>query len=278
MKIFEQVSNTMGSQRDSVTFMPRTVNFPGDAVKSDLPAHRNGLSSRVMPKFIKRALKWLLGLFILGVVLLVIFILSLDTILRVMVQKNIRAQTGMEAEIGKFHLGLLEPVVTIKNLKLHNPVDFGGTPFLVIPEIHVEYDRAALAANQIHITLLRFNLGELDIVRNAAGKTNLFELGLALPNKAALNRETLNKSKSLDELKQRTGMNFQGVDELRVSFGTAKYIDLADSKNNREQNIGIENTLVKNVKTPADLAGLVLFVALRSDDFFTTLVGPVGLK
>lgn len=231
-----------------------------------------------MPKFVKRALKWLLGLFILGVVLLVIFILSLDTILRVMVQKNIRAQTGLEAEIGKFHLGLLEPVVTIKDLKLHNPADFGGTPFLVIPEIHVEYDRAALAANQIHITLLRFNLGELDIVRNAAGKTNLFELGLALPNKAALNQETLNKSKSLDELKLRTGMNFQGVDELRVSFGTAKYIDLADSKNNREQNIGIENTLVKNVKTPADLAGLVLFVALRSDDFFTTLVGPVGLK
>ncbi len=231
-----------------------------------------------MPKFVKRALKWLLGLFILGVVLLVIFILSLDTILRVMVQKNIRAQTGLTAEIGKFHLGLLEPVVTIKDLKLHNPADFGGTPFLVIPEIHVEYDRAALATNQIHITLLRFNLGELDIVRNAAGKTNLFELGLALPNKAALNQEKLNKSKSLDELKQRTGLDFQGVDELRVSVGTAKYIDLADPKNNREQIIGIENQLIKNVKTPADLAGLVLLIGLRSDNFFTPLVGPVGLK
>ena len=231
-----------------------------------------------MPKFMKRALKWLLGLFILGVVLLVVFLLSLDTILRVMVQRNIRAQTGMDVEIGQFHLGLREPVVTIKDLKLHNPADFGGTPFLVIPEIHVEYDRAALATNQIHLTLLRFNLGELDIVRNAAGKTNLFELGLKLPNKAALNQETLSKSKSLDELKQRTGMNFQGVDELRVSIGTAKYIDLADSKNNREQNIGIENQMIKNLKTPADLAGLVLLIGLRSDNFFTPLVGPVGFK
>ena len=73
-------------------------------------------------------------------------------------------------------------------------------------------------------------------------------------------------------------MNFQGVDELRVSIGTAKYIDLADPENNREQNIGIENQLIKNVKTPADLAGLVLLIGLRSDNFFTPLVGPVGLK
>ena len=67
MKTFEQVSSTMSSQRDSVSeFMPRKLNFPGDSVKSDLPAHGNGLSSRVMPKFMKVALKWLLGLFILA--------------------------------------------------------------------------------------------------------------------------------------------------------------------------------------------------------------------
>lgn len=231
-----------------------------------------------MPKFVKIALKWFLGLFLLAVVLFVIFLLSLDTLLRTLVVQNIRDQTGMTAEIGKFHLGLLEPVVTIKDLKLHNPADFGGTPFLVIPEIHVEYDRAALATNQIHITLLRFNLGELAIVRNEAGQTNLFELGVKLPSKKALDKETLSQSKSLDELKQRTGMNFQGVDVLNVSVGTAKYIDLADQKNNREQNIGIENQIVKNVKTPADLAGLVLLVGLRSDNFFTSLIGPVGLK
>jgi hypothetical protein len=62
----------------------------------------------------------------------------------------------------------------IKNLRLYNPPDFGGTPFLDIPEIHVEYDRAALAPARIHITLLRFNLGEIDIVKNQAGQTNLF--------------------------------------------------------------------------------------------------------
>ena len=127
--------------------------------------------------------KWTLRLFLLGVVLAVIFFLSLDSLLRLLIEHNIRRQTGMEAEIGRFHLGLAEPVVEIKNLQLYNPPEFGGTPFLNIPEIHVEYDRPALSQGIIHLTLLRFNLGELDVVKSRDGQTNLLSLGLALPAK-----------------------------------------------------------------------------------------------
>jgi len=217
--------------------------------------------------------KWLFRLLLLAVVLAVIFVLSLDSILRVVVQHNIRAQTGMDAEIGKFHLGLTEPVVTIQNLRLYNPPDFGGTPFLDIPEIHVEYDLSALAKNQIHITLLRFNLGELDIVKNDAGKTNLFSLGLSLPTK-----EAVAKSKDLSAFKKKTNLDFKGIDVLNVSVGKAKFIDLKDQRNNRSQNIGLDNQIIKNVKTPADLAGLAVLVALRGGDFFGSLVSPAGLK
>lgn len=217
----------------------------------------------------KKVLKWLAGLVLLIVVLVVVFLLSLDTILRVVAVHNIRTQTGMEAEIGTFHLGLLEPVVTIRDLKLHNPPSFGGTPFLSIPEIHVEYDRDALAKNQIHLTLVRFNLGELDIVKNEAGETNLLSLGVALPKKSKKGG-----NKALKELKQRTGLDFTGVDVLNVSIGTAKFIDLKDPSKNREQKIGIDNLVMKNVKTPADLAGLAVLFALRSGDFFTSVLGP----
>ena len=65
----------------------------------------------------KRLLKWIAALLLLAVVLVVIFFLSLDSILRVVIQRNIRAQTGLAAQIGKFHLGLLEPVVDIKDLR-----------------------------------------------------------------------------------------------------------------------------------------------------------------
>ena len=215
----------------------------------------------------KKLLKWFFGLLLLVVALAVILLLSRDAIFRVIAENRIRAQTGMDAEIGKFHVGLLEPVVTIKDFKLYNPPDFGGTPFLNIPEIHVEYDRDALKKNQIHLTLVRFNLGELDIVKNEAGQTNLFALGVTLPTKEAQG------GKELEEFKRRTGLDFQGIDVLNVSVGSAKFIDLKNPANDREQKIGIDNLVMKNVKTPADLAGLAVLVALRSGDFFTGVLG-----
>ena len=222
----------------------------------------------------KFVFKWLFRLLLLAVVLAVILVLSLDSILRVVVQHNIRSQTGMEAEIGKFNLGLIAPVVTIQNLKLYNPPDFGGAPFLNIPEIHVEYDRAALVDNQIHITLLRFNLGELDIVKNEAGRTNIFSLGLAMPTKASGAR-----SKDLTSFKMQTGLSFPKIDVLNVWVGTFKFIDLKDQRNNREQKIGIENLVMTRtdvkkyaVQSPEDLAGLVTLVYLRCDDFFKSVL------
>jgi len=58
---------------------------------------------------------------------------------------------------------------------------------------------------------------------------------------------------------------------LNVSIGAAKYIDLSNQRNNRTQIIGIQNCVLKNVKSPADLGGLAAFIALRSGDFFTSL-------
>src|SRR5277367_2327459 len=190
--------------------------------------------------------KWLLRLVILAVVLVVVFFLSLDTILRLVMENRIRAQTGMDAEIGKFSLGLTEPTITIKDFKLFNPPSFGGTLFIDIPEIHVEYDRAALAKRELHVTLLRFNLGELDIVKNEAGQTNLFSIA-ALPSVKKSGGGNGAKS-----FAKETGYDFTGIDVLNVSVGTAKYIDLKDQKNNREQKIGIENCVMKNVKSPTD--------------------------
>jgi hypothetical protein len=225
---------------------------------------------------LKWLFKWALRLLLLALVLGVIFLLSLDSILRLLVEHNIRQQKdlhGMRAEIGKFHLGLLEPVVEIKNLQLYNPPEFGGTPFLNIPEIYVEYDRAALRdRREIHLTLLRFNLGELDVVKGRDGQTNLFAFGLALPARNAAGPAP-GPSQSAADLKQ-LGVKFKGIDCLNVSVGTFKYLDLQDPGNNREQKIAIENCVLTNVTSMADLFGLGVVVGLRSDDFFRPLIDP----
>jgi hypothetical protein len=216
----------------------------------------------------KSVFRLVISLVTLAVVGIVVLLLSYNSILRVAIERSIREQTGMEAEIGRFHLALTEPTVEIQNLEIYNPTNFGGTPFLDIPEIHVEYDRASLMRREIHITLLRFNLGELDIVKNQAGQTNIFALGLSLPAK-----KSGGSNNAVANLKTQTGYDFKGIDTLNVSIGTAKFIDLKDPQNNREQNIGLENVVIPNVKSPADLAGLGALVYLRSDGFFDPMVG-----
>lgn len=212
----------------------------------------------------KWLLKWIFRLFLLALVLVVILLLSLDSILRLYLEHQIHARTRMEAEIGKFSLGLTQPAITIRNFKLYNPPDFGGTPFLDIREIHAEYDPAALAKRQLHIAILRFNLGELDIVKNEAGKTNLFSIaGPVSVNRAG--------ARSKAEFTRQTGLEFTGIDVLNISIGTLKFIDLKDQRQNRAQNIGIENCVMKNVQSRTDLAGLALLVALRGGNFFGPL-------
>jgi len=212
--------------------------------------------------------KWLFRLVLLAVVLVVILLLSLNSILRAVMEHRIRAQTGMDAEIGKVSVGFVEPTVEIQNLRLYNPPAFGGTPFLNIPEIHVEYDRTALARHEIHITLMRFNLSELDIVKNEAGQTNIFALGITLPNQAA------KSGPGTALLKQQTGYDFKSIDVLNVSIGTVKFIDLKNQRNNREQRIGLDDLVIKNVKSGPDLAGLCVLVALRGGDFFGPFLLP----
>ena len=110
--------------------------------------------------------KWLFRLFLLAVVLVVILLLSLNSILRVVAgTPHPRADRHGRGN-RKIFARPRRADGEIQNLRLFNPPSFGGTPFLNIPEIHVEYDRAALARHEIHITLMRFNLGELDIVKN----------------------------------------------------------------------------------------------------------------
>jgi len=214
---------------------------------------------------IKFVFKWLFRLAILAVVLVIVLLLARNAILRVYVEHQIRAQTGMKAEIGNFSVDLAEPTVTIRNLRLYNPPAFGGTPFLDIREIHAEYDSAALAKHELHITLMRFNLGELDIVKNQAGQTNIFSLGLATPSKK-------NGAAAARSFTRQTGLEFTGIDVLNVSIGAAKYIDLNNQQNNHTQVIGIQNCALKNVKSPADLGGLAALIALRSGDFFGSLM------
>lgn len=212
---------------------------------------------------IKWFVKWVFRLFIVAVVLALVLLFSLNSILRVLIEHNIRAETGMDAEIGRVELGWAEPTLEIRDLRIYNAASFGGTPFLNIPEIHIEYDRAALLKKELHLTLVRLDLQELDIVKNNKGDLNVFALNQSSQNSSSL---------SAPSFKKRTGYEFKGIDALNVSFDRVKFIDLKNRHNDREQIIGLQNCIVPDVKSTRDLAGLAVIIDLRSNHFFDSFL------
>ena len=233
----------------------------------------------------KRIFKWALALaatgIVLAVVAVIVLLMSYNSIVSHEIERSIQAQTGMKAEIGTLRIAIGAPTVDMRNFQLYNPHEFGNnTPFISIPELHMEYDRTALKRHELHIKLLRVNLAEVDIVKDQAGQTNIFIPGIS-PAKTGNRNGGVNSTNGLarasDEalanFKKQTGFDFTGIDLLDVSIGKVKYIDQGDAANDREQMIGIENCLMTNVKTPADLAGLAADIALHSDGFFDSFLG-----
>lgn len=215
----------------------------------------------------KRLLKWLLRLIFVVVVLVVLVFAFKDSMLRIAAEHRIRAQTGMDVKIGKFSSGIFSPVVTIENLKIYNTAEFGGTPFLNIPELHIELDSIALAQRKLRITLVRLNLAELDIVKNEAGQTNIFRIKNKVEGGGS-------KKNGLQEALG--NLQFDGIDVLNLSLGKAKFIDLKDAKNNREIRVDLQNQIFKNVKSDADVYGILFLVWLRSGGNFS--ITPVDLS
>src|SRR6185312_12450244 len=125
--------------------------------------------------------KWAFRVIALAILAIVLLLVFKDTILCKIAEHQIRAETGMDVKIGRFSSGLLSPVVTIENLKLYNTPEFGGTEFLIIPELHIEFDAQAFQQQKLRIKLARFNLAELDVVKNKAGETNLVSMMAKMP-------------------------------------------------------------------------------------------------
>lgn len=182
------------------------------------------------------------------VIFMVIVVLAnRDLIVKQLAERQIRAATGMEPEIGDFSFSVLEPKLTLNNFKLYSPAEFGGTLFLDVPELHVEYDRAALRRHELHITLMRVNLHELDVVRNAAGATNLMSfVNTMAPRKYGGGRTVAPLN----------GFKFTGIDLLNLSIGAVKFVDLKDQRLNRTVTIGLQDLIYTNVVSSADLRGL----------------------
>jgi uncharacterized protein involved in outer membrane biogenesis len=195
----------------------------------------------------KFAFRWAFRLLILAIVLAVAAILLKDTIAKSLLEQRIRSETGIEVKIGKLEVGLFTPVFHIEDLILYHPPEFGGSPFVNVPELHVEYDREALARHRLHFQLVRLNLAELNVVQKADGVSSIQALAAVLKNTL----ETRTKE-----------YEFQGIDILNISLGKYTVTNLKPPRSVQEKRIGIKNEIIPNVRSINDLSGLLVKILL----------------
>ena len=199
----------------------------------------------------KKLFKWLFRLVLVLVVLIVLLILLRDPIAKAWVETRIRQQTGLPVKIGKLSVGLRQPTLSIDNFKLGNSPDFGGSTFIGVPLLRVQYDLAALRSRRIHLNTVFLNLGELHIVQNKDGKTNL----------QALQKRAKEKSSSAGS--GEATVEFEGIDTLTLAVGRLKFTSAKNEARNEEAYVGYKNETVKNVRSFKDLEPLITRIRLE---------------
>jgi len=207
----------------------------------------------------KKLFKWFFRLILVLVLLAVLLVLFLDPIAKALAERQIREQTGLGVKIGKVSIGLRNPTLALENFKLVNSADFGGSTFIDVPELHAQYDLPALRARKVRLNLLRINLGELHIVQNKDGKSNLEALQERQKQRASASESSESKTE------------FEGIDTLRLTIGRLKFTSEKDPAQNAEIYVGYKNETVKNVKSMKDLEPLIARIQLEKDVNFLSV-------
>jgi hypothetical protein len=200
----------------------------------------------------KRLFNWVFFGFLALFTCCVAGIFLLDPIAKYIVESQIRANTHMDVKIEKLSIGLLSPTLKVENFILYNTAEFGGSPFVQVPELYIEYDRAAIRNRKLHIKLLRLNLEEIAILKDKKGQYNFGSL-----QKDAKTAKNTPKNAS-------QGMEFVGIDTLNLTLQSARLGTVDMPANDQQVNFGIKNQIFHNVKSSKDMAAIAFILAGKS--------------
>lgn len=208
-------------------------------------------------------LKWLLRGICVLVLLLVLALVFRNALARIIMEHQISAETGMPATVGSVEIGLIRPTFRVANLVIHNTDEFGGGTFVSVPELYVEYDRAAILARKIHLRDVRFNLAEVNLVTTADGRINY----------AGLTKKTATPKTST-----KPSAEFVGIDKLQLSIGVIRVKNLKTPDKVHEIDIAKTNVVYENIQSPAQMSGLVAQILAENALDLAALGVDLGLS
>ncbi|MFT5208115.1 MAG: hypothetical protein ACI9CF_001884 [Candidatus Omnitrophota bacterium] len=197
------------------------------------------------------------------IVCVVLFALSIakNSIVKASVTTVCKAVTGLDLNIKSLNVGIMNTLVTVKGMQMQNPKTFVDRVMFDLPEIHIDYDLAAIIKGDIHLEEVRLNLAEFVIVKNAAGELNLDALKPAgseekVSEKDAKSAEPKAKSSKTPEVR---------IDSLSLKIGKVIYKDYSKGGEPtiKEFNVNIDETH-KNITNIQALIPLLVTKALMN--------------
>ena len=194
----------------------------------------------------KRVLFWVIGLCSLLLFLILGVFFFRDGIIRIVTEFTIERQTGLKASIGEMRLRPASSSLLIKNFRIYNPKEFGGSVLLDIPEIYMGFDPNKGSNAAVSFKELRFHLAELNVVKNRKGELNLDSIKDAVGVDA----------RELDH-------KFGGIDKMVVTLRTIRFTDMQEPRNNYETDLGVQAEEAKNLKNEDELKAWAVLLAVR---------------
>jgi len=186
------------------------------------------------------------------VVIIGVLIVGKNTIVKIVVEKGVKAATGLSLRIKKLDISIVSSHVGITDLRLLHPAGFPEGVMFHLSEIFVDYHLRDMLRGKVHLEDLRLNFDQLIIVKNAEGQMNL----AALKPKAKSGPKKLAKE-NMDEDTKKKAPQIQ-IDHLVLKVGKVVYKDYSGGgkPSVREFNVNISQELT-DVTDVRKLLGLV---------------------
>ena len=192
----------------------------------------------------KKFRRWAIGVLAGVLVLLAAMVLLRDVILKAVVERSVKEETGLRAEIGELTTTLGSGALRVRNLKLYNSPEFGGKLMASVPELVVDLDAALAADGKLHFRELKLNFAELNVVRNAAGRLNLDGVEKRI-------RERLHKRRKKHG--EKFEFEFAGIERMELTMGQVSYTDLKHPRRALAINLAVTDEAVTDLKTEEEL-------------------------
>lgn len=200
------------------------------------------------------------------IITIVVAVLALgllkNVIAKIAVQIGAKAVLGVESNIKKFSIGILNQEIDIREFTLSNPQGFEDKILIDLPQATVKYDLLGLLTGKLHCELVVLNLKEVVVIKNKEGLMNTDELKFAKDQKvqAAGTKE----EKKVEKKEKSKEMPMQ-LDKVVLTIGKVIYKDY--SKGGEPEikvfDVGIKDKEYTDITSAQELASLIFAASLK---------------